>query len=196
MKQIEVTTIVKQSLDKVNDLLLSKGFTLIRKSRIEDRYMTQSLDSLNRDNILDILQKCVLIRYLCVNNDYVWKGLTYKKKVYENDIVISEEKINVNIDDTDKANQLFKALDFQKLVDVNYDVVVYKKNDVELAFQDVEGLGLLLEYENLNDFEGYSNDKIIEVKKEMLKEIRGYGIDTTDDFDVKKSYQLVLERLK
>ncbi len=196
MKQIEVTTKVKQNINEINSLLLSKGFILIRRSRVEDRYMTQELDKLNRENVLDILQSCVLIRYLSVDNDYVWKGLTYKNKTYKDNIVISEEKISISIDDIELAEKLFKALKFQKLIDVKYDVIVYKKDDLELAFQEVEGLGLLLEYENLNDFDGCSNEEVIKIKKEMLEEIKGYGIITTDDFDIKKSYQLVIERLK
>lgn len=196
MKQIEVTTKVKQNINEINSLLLSKGFILIRRSRVEDRYMTQELDKLNRENVLDILQSCVLIRYLSVDNDYVWKGLTYKNKTYKDNIVISEEKISISIDDIELAEKLFKALKFQKLIDVKYDVIVYKKDDLELAFQEVEGLGLLLEYENLNDFDGCSNEEVIKIKKEMLGEIKGYGIITTDDFDIKKSYQLVIERLK
>jgi len=196
VKQIEVTTKVKQNINEINSLLLSKGFILIRRSRVEDRYMTQELDKLNRENVLDILQSCVLIRYLSVDNDYVWKGLTYKNKTYKDNIVISEEKISISIDDIELAEKLFKALKFQKLIDVKYDVIVYKKDDLELAFQEVEGLGLLLEYENLNDFDGCSNEEVIKIKKEMLEEIKGYGIITTDDFDIKKSYQLVIERLK
>lgn len=196
VKQIEVTTKVKQNINEINSLLLSKGFILIRRSRVEDRYMTQELDKLNRENVLDILQSCVLIRYLSVDNDYVWKGLTYKNKTYKDNIVISEEKISISIDDIVLAEKLFKALKFQKLIDVKYDVIVYKKDDLELAFQEVEGLGLLLEYENLNDFDGCSNEEVIKIKKEMLEEIKGYGIITTDDFDIKKSYQLVIERLK
>lgn len=196
MKQIEVTTKVKQNINEINSLLLSKGFILIRRSRVEDRYMTQELDKLNRENVLDILQSCVLIRYLSVDNDYVWKGLTYKNKTYKDNIVISEEKISISIDDIELAEKLFKALKFQKLIDVKYDVIVYKKDDLELAFQEVEGLGLLLEYENLNDFDGCSNEEVIKIKKEMLEEIKGYGIITTDDFDIKKSNQLVIERLK
>ena len=140
MKQIEVTTKVKQNINEINSLLLSKGFILIRRSRVEDRYMTQELDKLNRENVLDILQSCVLIRYLSVDNDYVWKGLTYKNKTYKDNIVISEEKISISIDDIELAEKLFKALKFQKLIDVKYDVIVYKKDDLELAFQEVEGL--------------------------------------------------------
>ena len=41
MKQIEVTTRVKQSLNDVSKILEKQGFSKIRTSRIEDIYMTQ-----------------------------------------------------------------------------------------------------------------------------------------------------------
>ena len=197
MKQIEVTTYVKQSLEDIDKILPKIGFSLIRKSRIEDKYMIQDLSNLSKDNIIEHLQKCVLIRYLCVNENYISSKLTYKNKKYSDDgIVLSEEKINVTIDNNDisKAEKLLEALGFKKLVDVNYDCIVYKNGDTELAFQDVEGLGLLLEYENTSDFEGASDKEIIEEKIKMLNEIRSYNIDISDDYDIKKAYELVIKK--
>lgn len=191
MKQIEVTTRVNESLKDVEKKLKEQGFEFIRKSRIEDIYMTQKLDNLRKDNIIDILKNSVLIRYLLVNNKDVFKKITYKNKVYKDDVVISEEKINVNIDDIEKAEKLFDVLGFKKLVEVKYDVIVYKKDNVELAFQDVEKLGLLLEYENEKDFEGYSDGQILQEKNKMLESIRSFNIDITNEFDVKKAYELI-----
>lgn len=191
MKQIEVTTRVNESLKDVEKKLKEQGFEFIRKSRIEDIYMTQKLDNLRKDNIIDILKNSVLIRYLLVNNKDVFKKITYKNKVYKDDVVISEEKINVNIDDIEKAEKLFDVLGFKKLVEVKYDVIVYKKDNVELAFQDVEKLGLLLEYENEKAFEGYSDGQILQEKNKMLESIRSFNIDITNEFDVKKAYELI-----
>lgn len=195
MVQIEVTTKVKQTLKEVDNILTKQGFFLIRKSRIEDKYMTQNYNELTKNNILEMLKKCVLIRYLCVNGEQTFKKLTYKNKVYADSVVVSEEKINVNIEDIDKAEKLFNALGFKNLVDVNYDVIVYQKGQLELAFQDVEGLGLLLEYENLNDFDGYTTEEIISEKEKMLNEIRSYNLDITNDYDVKKAFELIVNKL-
>ena len=191
MKQIEITTRVNNTLEEVNNILTKQGFKVIRKSRIEDNYKTSFYNELKKDNILDILSKSVLIRYLNVNGEQEFKKLTYKNKVYENDTVISEEKINVNIDDVEKANNLFNSIGFKTIVNVNYDVIVYSNGSVELCFQDVEGLGLLLEYENENDFEGVSNDDIMKEKENMLAEIKKYNLDITDDIDVKKAFELI-----
>ena len=195
MKQIEITTRVNDTIESVNDILVKQGFKIIRKSRVEDNYKTTLYNTLTKDNILDVLSKCVLIRYLNVNGGQEFKKLTYKNKVYDRDVVISEEKINVNIDDINKADKLLEVLGLKTIVNVNYDVIVYSNGIVELCFQNVENLGLLLEYENINDFEGYSNEEIMKEKYNMLEEIKRYNLNVTNDIDVKKAFELIKNRL-
>ena len=204
MKQIEVTTYVKDTLEGASGKLASQGFTLIRKSRVEDKYMIQDLNGLNSNNIMEYLQKCLLIRHVNVTENLngnvgEFKNFTFKKKEYDGDTVLSEEKVCVKIDnsaDLNDAERLFLILNFKKLVEVNYDVVVFEKDGVELCFQDVENLGLLLEYESLNDYQDASSKEIIDEKKKMLDLIRGYQLDVSDDYDVKKAYELVKKERK
>ncbi len=195
MKQIEITTKVNNTLDEVDKILKKQGFKIIRKSRIEDKYMTQHNDELNKNNIIEILKTCVLLRFLSINNAEVFKKITYKSKEYKNNTVISEEKINVNIDSIEKAEQLFIRLGFNSIVNVNYDVIVYEKNGLELAFQDVEGLGLLLEYESFSDYSGIIDEDILKEKNKMLDEIKKLNINIENNYDVKKAYELLLKSL-
>lgn len=195
MKQIEITTRVNETLDEAIEKLKKYGFKKIRESRIEDTYLTQKKKELSKENILQVLSSCVLLRYLKVNNDQVIKKITYKNKVYDGNQVISEEKINLNCDDLETAFELFKALNFEKIIDVKYDVLVMAKENLEFAFQNVENLGLLVEYENINDFDGKSNEEILEEKKKMIVELKSYGFDVTDEFDVKKAYELISKEL-
>ncbi|MBR3211198.1 MAG: hypothetical protein IKF71_04605 [Bacilli bacterium] len=195
MKQIEVTTNVKQSLEEVHDILSKQGFECIRKSRVEDRYMSPENEELTKDNIISVLMHCVLIRYLCVDGKETYKNITYKKKDYSGDTVLSEEKIVLKIEDLEKAEKLLKALKFEKIVDVRYDVIVYKRGNVELAFQLVEDLGLLVEYESTRDFQDVSKEEILAEKQKMLQELKSYQLEVSDDYDVKKAYQLILNRM-
>lgn len=77
---------------------------------------------------------------------------------------------------------------------MRYKVTVYGKGKVEYAFQDVENLGVLIEYENMEDFEGKSLDEINSVKKNMFEEIKNTGINLTEEKDVKKAYELILNK--
>ena len=195
MKQIEITVKVNNTLDEVDKILISKGFKLIRKSRVEDEYVCPNDINVNRENILKVLSSSVLIRYL-KTQDREFKKITYKDKKYDkNDMVISEEKINVSINDIQSAHKLFKKINFKNLVDVKYDVIVYSNNDYEFAFQNVEGLGLLLEFENENDFEGVSDEAIVNEKQKMYEIIKNYGIKVENNYDIKKAYELVMKKL-
>ena len=194
MKQIEITVKVNNTLDEVDKILISKGFKLIRKSRVEDEYVCPNDINVNRENILKVLSSSVLIRYL-KTQDGEFKKITYKDKKYDkNDMVISEEKINVSINDIQSAHKLFKKINFKNLVDVKYDVIVYSNNDYEFAFQNVEGLGLLLEFENENDFEGVSDEAIANEKQKMYEIIKNYGIKVENNYDIKKAYELVMKK--
>lgn len=196
MKQIEITVKVNNTLDEVDKILISKGFKLIRKSRVEDEYVCPNDIKVNRENILKVLSSSVLIRYL-KTQDGEFKKITYKDKKYDkNDMVISEEKINVSINDIQSAHKLFKKINFKNLVDVKYDVIVYSNNDYEFAFQNVEGLGLLLEFENENDFEGVSDEAIANEKQKMYEIIKNYGIKVENNYDIKKAYELVMQKIE
>ncbi len=196
MKQIEITAKVNQSMEEIHDILSNQGFSFIRNNRVEDKYMTLDYDELAKDTILDVLQTCILIRYVKLSEDKEFKNLTYKKKEYQGNTVISEEKIIVDIDDVDKAELLLESVGFQKIVEVKYDVFVYKKGPVELCFQDVDGLGLMVEYENPLDFTGKTSKEILQEKQKMAEELKSYHIDITSEYDVKKAYQLISNRMK
>ena len=171
-----------------------QGFRKIRESEIDDVYMTLKLKMLNRDNIQNILNKSVLLRNLKLENKEI-KKIAYKNK--EIDVkgnVISEQKINLDCDDLEKAKDLFEHLEFEKLIRVRYKVIVYSKDKVEYAFQDVENLGTLIEYENIQDFEGKSLDEINDAKNNMFNEIKNTGIKLTEEKDVKKAYELILNK--
>ncbi len=195
MKQIEITVKVNNSLKELDKILTKAGYKIIRRCRIEDIYLTQRKKELTKNNIIDILNSSVLIRYLNTG-DNEYKKITYKIKEYKGKTVISEEKINVNIDDINKAERLFNKLGFEKLTDVKYDLVVYSNLKYEFAFQEVENLGLLLEFEHPDDFTGITNAKIIKEKEKMLKIVKDTGLSVGDDYDIKKAYELILNSIE
>ena len=62
------------------------------------------------------------------------------------------------------------------------------------AYQDIENLGVLIEYENMDDFDGKSLDEINSTKNNMFEEIKNTGINLTEEKDVKKAYELILKK--
>ena len=190
MKQVEITTRVKDSLENIDKILKNKNFEIIRKSQIEDVYLSNFKNNLTDNNINDILSKSVLVRYLDENGN-IYKKITYKDKKYVNNALQYEEKMNISIDSTQNAICLFEKLGFEKLVTVKYDCIVYSNKKLELAFQNVENLGLLLEYENKNDFENATPEIIENEKMSMLQEIKNLGINVSNETDIRKAYELL-----
>lgn len=190
MKEVEITLRVKESLEECKEKLEKQNFKLIRTSYIDDIYMTQKKELLREDNIDDILKTCVLIRYLNANGEE-FKKLTYKNKVYNGKEIVSERKINVNCEDLEKARELFEALEFEELVRVKYKVVVFSNGEKEFAFQEVENLGLLLEYESTKNMDNSTDEEILLEKQNMICEIKSAGIIVDDVIDVKKAYELI-----
>lgn len=196
MKQIEITVRLNEDKQTAMKKLSKLGYKVIRQSDVDDIYMTTKLDELNADNIQCILKKSLLLRKLTVNNTEI-KKITYKnKEIDSNGNVISEQKVNLNCEDIDKAKKIFSYVDFKELVRVKYHVTVYEKDGIELAFQDVENLGTLIEYENNEDFEGKSIEEINDTKKNMYNDIKKTGILITEELDVKKAYELIMKKIE
>lgn len=196
MKQIEITVKLEENEKDAFNKLEKQGFEKIRESDIDDIYLTTKLGKLTKENIQYILKKSVLLRKLTINGNEI-KKITYKnKEIDKNGEVLSEQKINIPCDDLDNAEKLFKALDFGELVEVKYHVTVYKKDNIEFAFQDVENLGTLIEFENTEDFEKKTEEEIHKEKIRMHNFMENYGLKISKDYDVKKAYELIMLKLK
>ncbi len=194
MKEVEITLKVKDSLDECIKKLKNQNFKVIRNSVVDDLYMTQNKNMLNKDNIDDILKTCVLIRYLNANGKE-FKKITYKNKVYNNGNIVSEKKINVDCLDLIKARELFEALGFEELVRVKYIVTVLSDGNKEFAFQEVENLGLLVEYESTKNMDNCTDEEMLKEKDNMIEEIIKTGIYVDEKSDVKKAYELIKDSM-
>lgn len=196
MKQVEITRYLLETEESAFDKLEKQGFKLIRKSMIEDKYLTSKIRELTKDNIQYILKNSVLLRYLNVEGKE-FKKITYKYKNVDKDgNIISETKININCEDLSEAEKLFENLGFELLTIVKYKVKVYEKNGIELAFQNVEGLGSMIEYENEEDFENKTLLEIQEAKQKMEEKIESFGLLIEKERDVKKAKELIEKSIK
>jgi len=156
--------------------------------------MTQKLNILDEKDINNILKKCVLIRYLNANGEE-YKKITYKDKIYDDfGNIVSEKKINVDCTDLQKAVELFKALNFSEVIKVKYKVTVFSDGLREFAFQEVEDLGLLLEYESYKNMDSVNNIEILKEKESMVDEIINTGISVDKEMNIKKAYELIRKK--
>ena len=190
MKNIEITTRIKDSLEKTLRILQNQGFKIKEKYLMKDIYLSERVKELKKTNILDILSSCVLLREI-IEEDNNIRYLVYKDKVYDSSRVISEDRIKVIVDNLDNVSKIFNKLGFSKLVQLQQDMTIVSNGKIELCLQDVSGLGLMLEYENNKDFTNVSCEDILKEKRKMLEEIKSYNLNITDEYDVKKAYELI-----
>ena len=196
MKQIEVTVRLTESIKDVIAKIEKQGFEKIREGFIHDIYLSNYDAEMKRENIQEFLKHSVLLRTLIDDGKEI-KKITYKNKEFDkNGDVVSEQKINLDYSDLDKAEKLFNCLGFYNLIEVKYNVIVYARNGMEFAIQVVDNLGELIEYESDKDFEEKSILEINNEKIKMVQELKNLGICITDEHDVKKAYELIVKKYK
>ena len=193
MKQIEITAQLLGDLNTQVNLLQRQGFTISKRARVEDEYLTQHSGSVNEGNVVDVLAHSVLLRHL-KENDKIYRQITYKKKEYLNNQVIGEEKYNIPCDDLMVAQKLFIALGFHTLVNVRYDVIEVQKGAIRFAFQNVEGLGVLVECESPQDCSNMPSTEISQEKEKLYQLLKSFGLPIGPDINIQKAKELVLKK--
>ncbi|MBR3116785.1 MAG: hypothetical protein IKF36_02795 [Bacilli bacterium] len=194
MENIEITVKVNESKDSVVSKLIKNGFKQTSDEYGDDIYLTKDLDILNKDNIFDILNKSVIIRHHHGDFRDERKFLILKDKKYKDGKVTTEEIYSVQIDNIDNMIKILETIGFKELVRKNQYFNDYTKDDITFILEDVEGIGLLIEYENKEDFNFKNDDEIIEEKIKMYNYIKSLGIDIGDDYDIKKAYELIIKK--
>lgn len=196
MKQIEITVRLVENIEDAIAKLEKNGFKKTHESDIADIYLSNLDIEIKRKNIQELLKHSVLLRNIKFDGKEI-KKITYKNKEFDqNGDVLSEQKFNIDCEDLINAEKLFRCLGFYNLIEVKYHVIAFEKNGKEFAFQIVENLGTLIEYENTKDFTDKSILDIQNAKKEMLKDIKECNLCITDEYDVKKAFELIERKYK
>ena len=182
--ETEITVQVFETLDTVDKVLINKGFKVRDRFELHDNYFT-TLENVDGLDFQTLIANSVLVRRL-VREDKTEKHiLTYKAKEFNsNGSVISENKVNVLVDDATKTAQILRLAGLKNWVNVDNYSIVYKRGDEELCFQDVNGVGLLVEVEENASMASLSpNEKIAALKAQIV----ATGFKLGSDFSYKKA---------
>lgn len=144
----EITVEVSCDLETLIKLLEDKGFRLKRTCEYDDIYLINKNEK--NGGYLSMLNKCVLIRSI-IEGDCETKFLTYKHKEFDNNNdIIKQGKIMVSIDNVDNTKSLFEHLNFEELIRIKDDMLIYANDKDELAIQNVNNKHLYIEIEEKN----------------------------------------------
>ncbi len=194
MQTIEITVKVNEDKESVKSKLINRGFIQTSDEHGHDIYMTKDLDKLNKDNILSILNDSIILRHHYGDYRIDRKWIVSKNKNYKDNMVTSEEIISVLIDNIDKMKKILEKDGYKVLVEKKQYFNDFTKGDIVFILEEVDDIGLLIEYENKNDFTDKTSEEILEEKLKMYNTIKEMGIDISDNYDIKKAYDLIIKK--
>ena len=142
----EITVEVDTDLETLDKILKEKGFKVKKECDLNDIYMIRKEDKTG--DYLTMLSKCILLRH-SFNKDFDKKRLSYKYKEYNDNMeLIKDGKIEVIVDDIDKAKQLLEVFNFEELLRLYDHMYIYVSDKDEFAVQVVNNKHIYIEIEN------------------------------------------------
>ncbi len=185
MQKTEVTVEVLNSIEETKNILRENGFELVEEWTLNDRYFSKfDKKVLKNMKFIEIINNSILLRQ-CIGNN-IQQNITYKKINVDNlDTVVGEEKINLTIDDVEKARQIFLLAGLNEWCHIEDKNYLYKNNEFEIDLQIVDNLGMFIEFEENEKMKGLSPTQKINIMTSMLKSL---GLNLGKDFSYKKAY--------
>lgn len=185
----EITVKITCPLEELYRILEGKGFKIIDKFTMDDKFMILKTTNLKEENSREILSKAILIRDIIgYMEKRKTKKITFKNKQFDSqENILSQNSINCDITNIEDAIRIFQAIGYYQVMEIIEDDIVYEKDGFQLAIKDIKNGAKLIEVETDEIYD--TIDKL----KMKLKESQ-IPIDESDYF-VKKA-ELELDKVK
>jgi len=188
----EITVEIDIEFEKLESILKENNFKVIEIYDLKDVYLLNK-NFHKRDDYLDILNNCVLVRHIIEENKDT-KYITYKYKEYNDQKeIIKQGKINCSINSIDEAKQLLEALNYEEIIKIYDHSIVYSNGIDELVVQMVNNKHIYIEIED----KCYNINRKYKNVDEMKEVISKYNIPIkNNNYFVKKAEIEMLESFK
>ncbi len=144
----EITVQVTCNYEELHSLLIKQGFKIIEKYKVIDEYLISKDYDLKNKNSLDILKKCVIVRYI----ENTLKELLYKYKEYSNNgDILKQAKVSCKVNDIKEASNFMKTIGYKELIHIQNNSVVYTNDKIEFAVQLVNDKYIFIELEERSE---------------------------------------------
>ena len=186
----EITMKVTCGIKELCKILEDKGFKVVDRFTMNDIFMVpNTLKTKIKDlTSREILKDAILIRD--IENQFKGsrnKKITFKKKEFnKNGDILSQESINCDILNIDEAVNLFKAINYYRIMNIIEKDIVYEKDNFEIAIKDIENGDNLIEVETISN---NSNMDTIEKLKTQIINLQ-IPVDTSNFFVKKAEIEL------
>ena len=185
---IEVTVQVFEELEIAQEKLKNMGFEILEKYTMEDSYFSRfDMEEIKILDFATLSKNSVLIRKIL--NDHPANYFIYKNKSFdENGDVMNEEKVRTKVSEPEIIKEILWNANLCNYANFRTDIYVYKKEDIIFTLQDVENLGLFIEYEEDNTMENLQSEQ---KRALIISRIKELGLNLGEDFNCKKVYMFL-----
>ena len=185
--ETEITVQVFVDEDEAIKAILGLGFEKLRDFYMNDSYFSRySTNKLKKMQYKNVIKNSFLVREFIGDDDKVL--LIYKNKVIKNDVVLMEEKVNAKLDAKENTVKILKLAGLNNWCNANQHLTIFSKDGFEFALQNVENLGLFIEYEEDESIKGLEPQEKIE---KMVVKLKSLGLKLGDDYGCKKPFMIL-----
>jgi len=180
-KENEITVKVTCLKEELVDFLQQTGFKEGVKFSLDDYYFIPSNLKIENMSTRDIISKAIILRYN-VEGDKVLQRITFKKKdIAKNGDIVNQTAINCDVYNIEEAKNIFKAINYNEIMNIKEDDIVYWKDNFKLAVKFIDNSDILIEIETDENSEWDTIEKIKNKICELNLPI------AKDDFFIKKA---------
>lgn len=170
----EITVNVNMTRKELIDFLKKQNYQKTNQCVVDDIYYVKNEVNLN-DDILDIFKNYILIRVKDNQKYFVYKMKEYAK----NGHIKKQGEVEVEILDVNKGKAFLENIGYQELLKMHDEIIVYSKEDLEIAICYVDNKYLFIEVEE--------NDKYNSITK-LIKGLENTNINyDKSNYFVKKA---------
>lgn len=182
-RKTEITVQVYEDFKELDQKLKNANFVVSDHYVLKDNYFSRfNIKELKQMSYEEILKNSLIVRNVGAENKIMFKD----KILDKNNNVISEEKINLKVEDYNKAVKILSLAGMNNWCSLVQDIYEYKNENISIGVQIIDDLGVFIEYEedeSLLNLE--TKDKI----EEMIKRVKMLGLNIGADYSVKKVYE-------
>lgn len=161
----EITVRVIIPDEQLIRFLEEKGFKVIEKYSLDDYYFIPKEIDINSLPTREIISKAIIIRDI-YHKENVTKKITFKiKDINEKGEILSQKAINCSVYSIDEAKEIFKAIGYYEIMNIQEDDTLYKRDNIELAIKFIKNSNTLIEIETDENY------RTIDELKQIIKDI-------------------------
>ncbi len=184
--ETEITVELLENLEIAKNKLNNLGFIIKEKVLMTDYYFSKlPLDEILNLDYANLIKNSFLVRSVKTDNEEI-NQIIFKKKILDNsNNVIAEDKIKTNISNLNSTVKLFSEAGLTNYTTLTQNMTVYSNGEMEFVIQEIDNLGVFIEYEEDNTMKGLTEQEKINT---MLNDLKSLRLEIGNDYSCKKVY--------